>query len=79
MRAKALITIALFVFATGAIAGGDSNRKGAPDDNWLGDSNTDDTQRTLVVKCPENTTPGGVEFLPDEEGAVIVVECNYDN
>ncbi|SDX49114.1 hypothetical protein [Thiocapsa roseopersicina] len=79
MRVKLLISIMLFVFATASIAGGDNNRKGAPEDNWLGDSNTDDTQRALVVKCPENTTPGAVDFLPDEEGAVIVVECNYDN
>lgn len=79
MRIKLLTTLAILVFATASFAGGDNNRKGAPEDNWLGDSNTDDTQRALIVKCPENTTPGGVEFLPDEEGAVIVVECNYDN
>jgi hypothetical protein len=59
------------------MANGDSNRQGAPDSNWLGVSNTDDKERTLMVKCPVGTTADAIEALPDQEGVVIVVECNY--
>jgi hypothetical protein len=78
MKARVLVSAALFVFATASFAGGDANHKGNPGDTWLGDANTDDHQRSLVVKCPAYTTPGAIEALPDEEGVVIVVECNYE-
>lgn len=66
------------VAAATAFAGGDTKRQAAPDESWDGGTNTGDYQRSLVVKCPAGTTPGGVEALPDEEGVVMVVECNYD-
>jgi hypothetical protein len=78
MKARVLVSAALLVFATASFAGGDTQRKGAPDETWDGDANTDDYQRSLVVKCPAYTTPGAIEALPDEEGVVIVVECNYE-
>jgi hypothetical protein len=74
---KTLFAIVLLVVSTAAMAGGGSNRQGAPDDSWLGDTNTDDKQRALIVKCPEGTTADTVEALPDQDGVVIVVECNY--
>lgn len=77
MKAGALIVAALVVFSATAIAGGDTKRQGAPEDSWTGDSNTDDKQRSLLIKCPEDTAAETVEVLPDDEGAVIVVECNY--
>jgi hypothetical protein len=77
MKARAFASIVLLVFATAASAGGNTQKKGAPDGTWLGDSNTDENQRSLVVKCPTDTTPAGVEVLPDERGMVIVVECDF--
>lgn len=74
---KALFVAALLVVSTAAIAGGDQNRRGAPGDNWQGASNTDDRERALTVKCPSGTTADSIEALPDQEGVVIVVECNY--
>jgi hypothetical protein len=77
-QVKALFVAALLVVSSAAMAGGgDQNRQGAPDDNWQGVSNTDDTERALTVKCPSGTTADSVEALPDQEGVVIVVECNY--
>lgn len=78
MKARALVSTLLLVAAATAFAGGDTNRKGAPGDSWSGTSNTDDYQRSLVVKCPAGTTPGSVEALPDEQGVVMVVECNNE-
>ena len=43
----------------------------------VGASNTDETERALMVKCPAGTSADSVEAVPDEEGMVIVVECNY--
>jgi hypothetical protein len=79
MKARVLSSIALLVFSTAAFAGGNTEKRGAPDETWLGDSNTDEYQRSLVVKCPADTTPGSVEAIPDDQGTVIVVECNYTN
>ena len=69
----------LLVFSVAAFAGGDANKKGAPGDTWLGDSNDDEYGRSLVVKCPVNTTAGSVEAMPDESGVVMIVECNYND
>lgn len=74
---KALFATALLIMSAAAIAGGDTQKKGAPDDTWLGDPNTDETQRTLIVRCPSGTTADSVEALPDEGGVLMVVECNY--
>jgi hypothetical protein len=49
----------------------------ARDETWLGDANTDESERTLIVKCPDGTSADAVQALPDEEGVVMVVECNY--
>ncbi|MFY9974967.1 MAG: hypothetical protein WAK53_11965 [Chromatiaceae bacterium] len=74
---KAIFAAALLVVSAAAMAGGDTKRQGAPEESWLGVSNTDDTERSLMVKCPAGTSADSVEALPDEEGMVIVVECNY--
>ncbi|MFZ0790322.1 MAG: hypothetical protein WAM94_11965 [Chromatiaceae bacterium] len=74
---KSILIAALFVVSTVALAGGDSNRTGAPGDNWQGTSNTDETQRSLIVKCPVDTLPTAVSSEPDVQGQVIVVECTY--
>jgi hypothetical protein len=60
-----------------ALAGGQTKLLGAPDDTWQGSSNKEDTQRRLVVTCPEDTAPARVALEPDAQGAVIVVECDY--
>ena len=75
---KAVFSVFLLVFSVTAFAGGDANKKGAPDDTWLGDSNDDEYARSLVVKCPVNTTAGSVEAVPDEDGVVMIIECNYN-
>lgn len=74
---KALFAVALLVLSAAAMAGGDTKRQAAPGDTWQGDANTDDKERTLIVKCPEGTTADAVQALPDEEGVVMVVDCNY--
>jgi hypothetical protein len=74
---KTLFAVVLLVVSAAALAGGDANKKGSPGDTWLGDANTDDKQRALIVKCPEGTTADAVEALPDQDGVVMVVECNY--
>ena len=74
---KAFFAAALLVVSAVAMAGGDTKRQGAPQDAWQSVSNTDETERALMVKCPTGTTADSVEALPDEEGMVIVVECNY--
>jgi hypothetical protein len=74
---KAIFAVALLVVSAVAMAGGDTKRQGAPQDSWQGASNTDDTERALMVKCPAGTSADSVEAVPDEEGMVIVVECNY--
>ncbi len=76
---KALFATVLLIVSAAVMAGGDSNKKGAPADTWLGDANTDERERTLIVKCPEGTSADAVQALPDEEGVVMVVECNYAN
>ncbi|MCU0835047.1 MAG: hypothetical protein MUC77_11560 [Chromatiaceae bacterium] len=78
MKARALVSTLLLVATATAFAGGDTKRTGAPDDSWGGTTNTDDYQRSLIVKCPAGTTPGSVEALPDEQGVVMVVECNNE-
>ena len=74
---KSVLIAALLVASTVAFAGGDANKKGAPGDTWQGTSNTDDTQRSLIVKCPVDTLPTAVSSEPDVQGQVIVVECTY--
>ena len=74
---KAIFAAALLVVSAVAMASGDTKRQGAPDDSWQGVSNTDETERALMVKCPAGTSADSVEAVPDEEGMVIVVECNY--
>ncbi len=73
---KMLLLGVLLVASTVVLAGGDKNRQAAPD-SWYGETNKDDTERTLVVKCPAGTTADSVEASPDDQGVVIVVECNY--
>lgn len=74
---KAILAATLLVVSAVVMAGGDTKRQGAPADSWQGASNTDETERALMVKCPAGTSADTVEALPDEEGMVIVVECNY--
>jgi len=74
---KAFFAAALLFVSAAAMAGGDANKKGAPDDTWLGDPNTEETERTLTVRCPSGTTADSVEAVPDDEGVLMVVECNY--
>jgi hypothetical protein len=74
---KSVLIAALFLASTAALAGGQTKLLGAPDDTWQGTSNKDDTQRTLVVTCPEDTAPARVALEPDAQGAVVVVECDY--
>jgi hypothetical protein len=77
IRMKAIFAAALLVVSAVAMAGGDAKRQGAPQDSWQGVSNTEETERALMVKCPAGTSADSVEAVPDEEGMVIVVECNY--
>ena len=74
---KDLLITTLFMTSTVALAGGDANKKGAPGDTWQAASNTDDTQRTRIVKCPVDTLPTAISSEPDVQGTVIVVECDY--
>ena len=59
---KSVLIAALFLASTAALAGGQTKLLGAPDDTWQGTSNKDDTQRTLVVTCPEDTAPARVPW-----------------
>ena len=76
---KAMFGVFLLVFSVTAFAGGDTKTKGAPDDTWLGDSNDDEYfERSLVVKCPVNTTAGSIEAVVEEDSVAMIVVCNYD-
>jgi hypothetical protein len=75
---KALFAVVLLVVSSVAMAGGDANTKGKPVDTWQGDPNTDEKVRALIVKCPEGTSADAVQAVPDEEGVVMVVECNFN-
>lgn len=75
---KAVLVAVLLAMCTTAVAGGGTRRQGAPEDSWLGTANTDDKQRSLLVKCPEGTTADTVEVQPDDQGAVVIVECNFE-
>lgn len=74
---KAFFAAALLIVSAVAVAGGDTKRQAAPEDTWQGDPNTDERARELVVKCPSGTAADAVEAVPDDEGTLIVVECNY--
>ena len=74
---KTLFVVTLLIVSSVAMASGNNERKGAPEPSWLGESNTEEMERMLTVKCPSGTTADSVEALPDEEGVVMVVECNY--
>ncbi len=74
---KSLLIATLLVISTVALAGGDQRTQGIPAGTGFGDSNEGDTQRSLLVKCPEGTTLDSVETQPDPEGAVVTIECNW--
>jgi hypothetical protein len=73
---KTFLAIALVILSSAAMAkgGGDQNQKALPG----GDPGTvDETARMLQVKCPSDTIAAGVEAVQDEEGVLMIVECNY--
>ncbi|MGE5155312.1 MAG: hypothetical protein ACM3ST_15040 [Bdellovibrio bacteriovorus] len=73
---KTFLAVALVILSSAAMAkgGGDQNQKGLPGDD---PGTVEETGRALQVKCPSGTVAAGVEAVPDEEGVVMIVECNY--
>jgi hypothetical protein len=70
------LAIALVILSSAAMAegGGDRNQKALPGDD---PGTVDETARMLQVKCPSGTIAAGVEAVQDEEGVLMIVECNY--
>jgi hypothetical protein len=68
------LAIALVIISSAAMAKGNQEQKAIPGDE---PGTVKETERTLQVKCPSGTIAAGVEAVPDEEGVLMIVECNY--
>ena len=71
---KTFVAIALVILSSAAMAKGDQNQKALPSDD---PGTVEETARMLQVKCPSGTIAAGVEAVQDEEGVLMIVECNY--
>jgi hypothetical protein len=76
---KTFLAIALVILSSAAMAKGDYERKGANGDE---PGTVEETERMLLVKCPEGTKAAGVEAVEavqddDTVDLLMIVECNY--